>query len=376
MIISTKDFKEVANTILLATELDKVNARLELVTKKGNLYLNTTNKEFYAAVKFPLSEEVENVRAVVDASAFLNLVSGITADEFELIIDTQKVTIKVGRSNYKIPMIFENNELLVLEPIKITNVRIEMPIGLDILKSILNVNSRELLKLKNIVTASEAQKLYYLDETGCYTITTGACKNSFNLEKPIKLLLNDRIVKLFKLFKDDPYLSFGYDQAANGSAQQKITLQTENVYVAALVTCDDKLINQFSRAINLLKDVIEANYENKVVVDSNDFNAAITRLMQFAKNTNKDLNVSAMQGIFTFKNNEMLITDSDGNIDTVEIENESRVSNEYQMTVNLSFIKSVLDSCKNEHITMNFGDHKSIIINHGLVTNYIPETRA
>ena len=376
MIISTKDFKEVANTILLATELDKVNARLELVTKKGNLYLNTTNKEFYAAVKFPLSEEVENVRAVVDASAFLNLVSGITADEFELIIDTQKVTIKVGRSNYKIPMIFENNELLVLEPIKITNVRIEMQIGLDILKSILNVNSRELLKLKNIVTASEAQKLYYLDETGCYTITTGACKNSFNLEKPIKLLLNDRIVKLFKLFKDDPYLSFGYDQAANGRAQQKITLQTENVYVAALVTCDDKLINQFSRAINLLKDVIEANYENKVVVDSNDFNAAITRLMQFAKNTNKDLNVIAMQGIFTFKNNEMLITDSDGNIDTVEIENESRVSNEYQMTVNLSFIKSVLDSCKNEHITMNFGDHKSIIINHGLVTNYIPETRA
>lgn len=376
MIISTKDFKEVANTILLATDLDKVNARLELVAKKGNLYLNTTNKEFYAAVKFPLTEEVNDVRAVVDATTFLNLVSGITAEEFELLIDDQKVVIKVGRSNYKIPMIFENDQLIVLDPIKIGNVTVEMPVSLDILKSILNVNSKELLKLKNAVVANEAQKLYYLDETGCYTITTGACKNSFQLEKPIKLLLNDRIVKLFKLFKDDPYLSFGYDQVANGTSQSKITLQTENVYMAALVTCDDAIINQFSRAINLLKDVIEDKYDNKVVVDSNEFGAAINRLMQFAKNTNKDLNVNTMQGIFTFKNNEMLITDTTNNVDTVEIENESQVSEDYQMTVNLSFIKSVLDSCKNEHITMNFGNHKAIIINHGLVTNYIPETRA
>ena len=375
MIISTKDFKEVANTILLATDLDKVNARLELVTKKGNLYLNTTNKEFYAAVKFPLTEEVSNVRAVVDATTFLNLVSGITAEEFELLIDDQKVVIKVGRSNYKIPMIFENDQLIVLDPIKIGNVTVEMPISLDILKSILNVNSKELLKLKKAVVANEAQKLYYLDETGCYTITTGACKNSFQLEKPIKLLLNDRIVKLFKLFKDDPYLSFGYDQVANGTSQSKITLQTENVYMAALVTCDDTIINQFSRAINLLKSVIEDQYDNKVVVDSNEFGAAINRLMQFAKNTNKDLNVNTMQGIFTFKNNEMLITDTTNNVDTVEIENESQVSEDYQMTVNLSFIKSVLDSCKNEHITMNFGNHKAIIINHGLITNYIPETR-
>lgn len=375
MIISTKDFKEVANTILLATDLDKVNARLELVTKKGNLYLNTTNKEFYAAVKFPLTEEVSDVRAVVDATTFLNLVSGITAEEFELLIDDQKVVIKVGRSNYKIPMIFENDQLIILDPIKIGNVTVEMPISLDILKSILNVNSKELLKLKNAVVANEAQKLYYLDETGCYTITTGACKNSFQLEKPIKLLLNDRIVKLFKLFKDDPYLSFGYDQVANGTSQSKITLQTENVYMAALVTCDDAIINQFSRAINLLKGVIEDKYDNKVVVDSNEFGAAINRLMQFAKNTNKDLNVNTMQGIFTFKNNEMLITDTTNNVDTVEIENESQVSEDYQMTVNLSFIKSVLDSCKNEHITMNFGNHKAIIINHGLITNYIPETR-
>lgn len=375
MIISTKDFKEVANTILLATDLDKVNARLELVTKKGNLYLNTTNKEFYAAVKFPLTEEVSDVRAVVDATTFLNLVSGITAEEFELLIDDQKVVIKVGRSNYKIPMIFENDQLIVLDPIKIGNVTVEMPVSLDILKSILNVNSKELLKLKNAVVANEAQKLYYLDETGCYTITTGACKNSFQLEKPIKLLLNDRIVKLFKLFKDDPYLSFGYDQVSNGLPQSKITLQTENVYMAALVTCDDAIINQFSRAINLLKGVIEDKYDNKVVVDSNEFGAAINRLMQFAKNTNKDLNVNTMQGIFTFKNNEMLITDTTSNVDTVEIENESQVSEDYQMTVNLSFIKSVLDSCKNEHITMNFGNHKAIIINHGLITNYIPETR-
>ena len=55
MIIKTKDFKEAANKILLAANLDTNAANLELAVRNSSLYLNVTNKEYYVAVKFPPS---------------------------------------------------------------------------------------------------------------------------------------------------------------------------------------------------------------------------------------------------------------------------------------------------------------------------------
>jgi hypothetical protein len=46
------------------------------------------------------------------------------------------------------------------------------------------------------------------------------------------------------------------------------------------------------------------------------------------------------------------------------------------MGVNLIDLKAVLDSCKNEHITMNCGNHKSIIICRANISNVIAETKA
>ena len=375
MLIRTKEFKEVANAILLATSVDnKIKANLELVAKKGNLYLNTTNKEFYVGVKFPLSEEV-NFRAVVEAQTFLNLIAGITASEFDLLVDEQKVTIKVGKSQYKIPLIYENNELLTIEPIRIGNVRIEMPIDIDILKSIVNVNSKELLKLKNAVNVTEVQKLYYVDETGCYTFTTGACKNGFQLEKPIRLLLNDRIVKLFKLFDESVYFRFGIDELKSGLVQQKVTFETENIYLAAIVTCDEILINKFLPALNALKDILETSYSNRIVVSAADVANALNRLLQFTKNTVESADMNSIFGTFTFTDNEMLIADNNRNIESIDIENGSYVSTDYSMVVNLRDLKLVVDSCKDEHITINFGNGKAIVITRGTITNYIPEVR-
>jgi hypothetical protein len=128
-----------------------------------------------------------------------------------------------------------------LPVIKISNKTIEMPISFDILDSILNVNSKELAKVKKI-EVNELQKMYYIDETGCFTFTTGACLNSFTLEKPVKLLLNEKIVKLFKLFKEDVLFSLGQDPLPNGTTRTKITLETADTYLAAIITSDDLLI--------------------------------------------------------------------------------------------------------------------------------------
>ena len=369
MLIKTKDFQDVCKTILLA--LDNNAANLELLVKENNLYLNVTNREYFTSIKFSL-ENPEEFHAVVDASLFLNLISGITAETFELKLNNNIVIVKADKSNYKLPMIYENDHLMKLPPITIENKTVEMNIGLDILTSIINVNSKELLKIKNI-DATELQKLYYITEEGCFTFTTGACLNSFKLEKPIKILLNDRIVKLFKLFKSDVKFSLGHDALANGIVQTKIILETDNIYLAAIITNDEILLNRVQGPCSATKKYIDENYTNKLVLSVSALSAAIARLMLFVKNSLTRVNMLSIKAKIKISNTYLTIADSFGNTESVVIENGSYVDNDYEMNINLADIKLVLDSCKEDHITLNCGNHKSVVIARGNISNLIPE---
>ena len=101
MILKTKTFQEAANKILLAVGVDKSAANLELAAKGNKLFLRVTNREFFAAVGFDLETPTE-FRAVVDASLFLNLISGINTEDFELAINDTNIVVKAGKSSYKL----------------------------------------------------------------------------------------------------------------------------------------------------------------------------------------------------------------------------------------------------------------------------------
>jgi DNA polymerase III sliding clamp (beta) subunit (PCNA family) len=376
MIIKTKDFKDAANKILLAADLDTSAANLELTARNSSLYLNVTNKEYYVSVKFPLETD-ETFRAVVDASLFLSLISGFTTDTFGLDIKDNTVVLSSGKSKYKVAMIYENENLMTLPVIAIQNKTVEMNISNDILMSILNVNSKELLKTKYL-DVSELNKLYYIDETGCFTFTNGSCLNSFTLEKPVKLLLNDRIVRLFKLFKDDVMFSLGQDPLANGNIQTKMVMETSDTYLAAVITCDDTLIAKVQHPCEATKRYLTENYDHKLVLSTADLSAAINRLMAFTKNskaTSEKVNMAYLPTAINIENGELVIKDKFENYETVSIANESYSTGDYEMFVNLFDLKLVLDSCKTDHITVNCGNHRSIVVTRGTVANLIPEVR-
>jgi len=269
-------------------------------------------------------------------------------------------------------MIYENDALVTLKPITVDNVTVSMGVSKDILDSILNVNSKELLKVKNL-DVNELQKLYYIDETGCFTFTTGACLNSFILEKPIKLLLNDRIVKLFKLFKTDVSLGYGVDALADGSVQNKVMFATPDTYLAAIINCDDVLINKIQGPCAATKNFIKEAYSNHLVVSSTELAAAISRLMLFTKNSVTGQNMKSVPATVTFTQDDMTITDSLENSEVVAIESGSHVDTDYSMVINIADLKLVLDSCKGEHITINCGNHRSVVITRGAISNLIPE---
>jgi DNA polymerase III sliding clamp (beta) subunit (PCNA family) len=376
MILKTKTFQEAANKILVAVGLDRTAANLELAAKDTALYLRVTNREYYVAVKFDLQEPTD-FRAVVDANLFLNLISGINTEEFELSIKDTHVAVKAGKSNYKLAMIYENDELMKLPIIKLDKdqVTVDMPIAQDILLSILNVNGKEIQKAKRL-DVNELQRYYYIDETGCFTFTTGACVNSFTLEKPIKLLLTDKVVKLFKLFETDVWMSYGHQVNKDNSLQPIVVFQTENVYVASRLLNDDTCISKIKAPCDAMKNLIKEAYDHTLVLSASDLAAAINRLLMFHKNSSAKADLSFVPSLVDFTETELAISDLSGdNEEVITIENGSVTSGSYSMGVNLIDLKAVLDSCKNEHITVNCGNRKSIIINRGTISNVIAETR-
>lgn len=376
MILKTKAFQEVANKILVAVGVDKTAANLELAAKDTKLFLRVTNREWYCAAGFDLEEATE-FRAVVDANLFLNLISGLNTEEFKLEIKDTHVVVKAGKSSYKLAMIYENDQLMKLPIIKLDKdqITVEMGIAQDILMSILNVNGKEIQKAKRL-DVNELQRYYYIDETGCFTFTTGACVNSFTLEKAIKLLLTDKVVKLFKLFESDVWMSYGHQVGTDGSLQPIVVFQTEGVYVASRLLNDETCIQKIKAPCDAMKNLIKEAYDHTLVLSAIDLTAAINRLLMFHKNSSAKADLSFVPSLVEFTDTELTISDLSGdNKEIITIENGSTTPGNYSMGVNLIDLKSVLDSCKNEHITMNCGNRKSIIINRGTISNVIAETR-
>ena len=376
MILKTKIFQEAANKILVAVCTDRSAANLELAAKDSRLYLRVTNREQYVAVGFELEDPTE-FRAVVDANLFLNLISGINTEEFELNINDTNVVVKAGKSSYKLAMIYENDQLMKLPVIKLDpdQVTVNMPISHDILMSILNVNGKEIQKAKKL-DVNELQRYYFIDETGCFTFTTGACVNAFTLEKPIKLLLTDKVVKLFKLFSTDVWLSYGHNINSDGSLQPIVIFQTEDVYIATRIINDETYVQRVKAPCDAMKNLVKAVYDHNLVLSSTDLSAAINRLLMFYKNSSAKADLNFVPANISFDNTELTISDISGNNhEVVTVENGSSTPGGYSMGVNLIDLKFVLDSCKNEHITMNCGNKKSVIICRGNISNVIAETR-
>ena len=226
MEIEVKGFKEVCSSILNAidnSEVSNYTEALELLTEGNFLYLNVTNREYYASAKFPLTEP-EQLHAVINASTFLKLIAAITTETLTLLVKENYLLVKAN-GNYKFPLIFENDQLMKLPTISIQNETLSMNIGGDLLNSIIAFNSKV---LSNQNTAP-IQTLYYLDQEGCITFTTCICVNNFTLEQPIKVLLNNKIIRLFKLFKNDLVeLHLGYDPLNENITQTKKIVAKED----------------------------------------------------------------------------------------------------------------------------------------------------
>ena len=374
MILNVKEFQNLCKVISNAVDTaDENAANLELAAENNCLRLNVTNTEYYVSAKFNLPD-VEKLHATVPAKKFLDLIAGLTTTEITLTTENNNVKLRAGKSSYKIPMIFENEEVTTLNPIVIQNTNVEMNISIDVLRSINKVNSAELTKAKtNNFQQNELQKYYYITEEGCFTYTNGACLNKFTLEKPVKMLLNERIVKLFKLFNEDVKFALGHDADLSGGYKTKISFETDNIYLAAYITNDDILLNKIQGPYTATKNFIRENYPSKLVLSTLNLKNAVSRLMTFSKTDKAAGTNNLFMAKINFTETELVIKDKLENTEVINIEAGSITDINYSLSLNLIDVKAVLDSCSDDFITLNCGNHRSVVITRGNISNLIPE---
>lgn len=372
MIIKLEELKENCGKILTAvdnSDASLVTETLSLKTFDNILCLAVTNREYFVEVKSTLTGVVEPFNATVDAKLFLKLISQITTESVEFSVVENALVIK-GNGTYKLPLIFDGESLLELPKIEIKNQTVNMPINSEILQSILQYNSKELLKG---AIARPVQKLYYIDEQGAITFTSGACVNKFTLEKPISILLNGKLVKLFKLFKEgDVDFTLGFDAISDDIIQTKVKFETANVCISAILTCDDTLLK--SVPVEGIRSRADANYPHQVSLNKNDVLSAINRLLLFTTTNSRE--ILKPYSKFEFNKNSVTIWDArKENFEVVGYDG-SELSEDYEAILDLTDLKTTIETCVESHFILKFGDNTAITINRGNIVNIIPEVKA
>ena len=369
MILRIEDLKNVCSTILAAVdsnELSRLTETLEFKSEKNILYLNVTNREYYAQVKLQAEEDLK-FHATVNANLFLKLIAQTTTDTVELKIVDNVLDIR-GNGHYKLPLIYDNEKLLELPEITINNKTVDFDIDSSILTSIVKYNSREITK--NVIT-NPVQKLYYIDEHGCITFSSGACVNNFLLAQPIKLLLNNRLVKLFKLFKNEKvHFTLGYDSISDDLIQTKVKFEDSNVTITSIITEDDTLLNIVP--VEAIRNRANTVYDYTVTLNKNILSEAIDRLMLFSFGYGSK-EILKPYSKFIFNQDHLIIHDvTDENIERIDY-NSDNINGTYETLLDLTELKSALDNCSDNYINISFGNHEALILSKNNIINIIPE---
>ena len=349
------------------------NELLEIEEVGAVAYLRVSNGEYKLQTTISLEVGTLNelFRAVVSASVFFKLISKITTDVIELTANKNSLLVK-GNGNYKIPLVYEGDELAKVPDIKLENIVNTFEVNSNALQSIAKYNLKE-VKKQNL--QGDIHNYVYLDEQGAITFSAGIIVvNKFNLEKPVKLLLREKIVRLFKLFSPEETLEFslGFDSIGDGLVQTKLVLKSGDTEVTAIIATDNGNSKVSRFPVTSAREKVEGEYPFTSVINKEQLVDAINRLKLFSSaNSSSSLN-------FSFGLNDVVIFDNEdeytGNKENYEV--ISFVSNtpkdadsvallmdgRYNCLLNADDLLYVLGLGSEEFTTVKFGNKLSIVV--------------
>lgn len=362
MVLRTEEFKKLCSKILKVmskSDLLPLTGLLELKSEGNLLTLNIKDGDCSVAVKYSLDHE-EEFHTVVNASAFLKLISQTTSESLELTLKETHLLLKANGS-YKIPL--ETAESL--NEIKLDNVTNQFDIDGDILRSIAVENSKEVAKR---TFAQAIQQMYYIDQKGCITFSAGACVNNFELEKPVRLLLSDKVVKTFKLFFEDKVtFSIGFD-AVGSTIQTKVCFETPSTRVAAIIANNQTDLDSVPAAA--IRGRASYNYKNEVVLNKDNLLAAMNRLSIFYKDK------KSFWGKLKLEKDKAYIQDlNNTNSEPLTYLEGSNAVEDYEVILDFNNLKSILADWPDQDVCIKYGNEESVVLAKKNIYTVLPEIR-
>lgn len=340
---------------------------LELSGSGSRLSLNVTNREYYVSVRVPVAEESEPIHAVVDALLFLGLISKMTSKDIGLSVSGNSLQVK-GNGSYRLPMVYDGGSLAELPEIAVDGASESFGIDAGILASILRYNSGE---LAHGGITQPVQKMHYVDENGAITFTSGACVNGFSLKEPVRMLLPDKVVKLFRLFGNEGEVSFSYSQGMKGSARQtKVSFSADSVYLASVIPGEDSMME--SVPVKVIRGMADSQYEYSVSLSKAALIQACGRLLLLNGLSNS---LSRNVGIFEFGDIAVTLRDfTKADSEAVPYKASALpAGTDVVVMLSLDGLRMTLDQCVDDTVVLSFGrDGNHMLLTHGNVRNIIP----
>ena len=367
--LKTEELKAVCTKIRDAVDSNgasDITETLEIVVKSGVLYLQVTNREYFVKVKLATNNS-EDFHATIKAETFLKLVPVMTTELITLDTKDKSLIIK-GNGEYPLPMIYDGENVVTLPEIGIANVTNMFDIDGAILNSIYKSNTRQLSNVKNV--ASPLQSLYYVDKDGAITFTTGACVNGFELEQDVKLLLNAKLVKLFKLFKNEKVsFSIGQDAVTEGLTQTKVRFITSEIELTAILPSNDEDISKYPA--QAIRTRATKDYDYSITLNRLELLQAINRLVIFSERSTA---FNRNYGRFEFLEDRVIIKDVNRYCsEEIFYTNSTTISDKYETTIDFVDLKNILEISQQDLISFKFGDKTAFVCSIDNISNVIPE---
>ena len=181
------------------------------------------------------------------------------------------------------------------------------------------------------------------------------------------MLLNSKIVELFKLFKTSESIKFtmGQDPVTEDLIQTKVRFEDKNVILTAKLS-DMGLVS--SVPVNVIRNMATQGYAYSIVVNKGEFTELLDRLLLF--------NDTNSYGTFKFTSDLITVTSyGSDNTETIKPSNKCETLEKYEALLNMSNLNLILNSCEEEYVTLCFGDTKAFIIKKNNITDILPELK-
>ena len=366
MIIRTEDFQKFTKVLLSNLYVNALmpgSDLLELKSGKDFLYLNMGNMDYSQILSIPIpGVEEKDLHATVDAAKFLNLVSKMTSETIEMEKVENGLKIE-GNGVYILPIEFLDNEMYTVSKLEVGEVFCDFSCSAKELDTIQNYNSKQ---LDRGYSSNPVQQLYYLDEKGCLTFTSGATICTFDFPKPFKVLLNNKTVKLFKIFSslgdEDLNIKLGHYEIDSNKIGTRIRIESPSYVLTAACPSDD-LINQIPYQI--IRNRGLQNYDNEVIIQNDHLQSALDRFLIFLDKHYTDVDVHFSNVGMTLKYGK--------NEEELFYQKPISVELNYDLILDLNYLKSVVTSLSYKFIKLRFGDHQSISVVTENIVHVIPE---